>query len=222
MIDQKPTTTNPRQPTMNEETKTPEPLAAILKEMRRENRPYGISPDRLRSYADRIEAAAERERIELREDEAKMLLREYAAAPDESLTPSALELKRELLRLAPAPGNSAALREALHECLAAVTHLRALFCNTDPMQGPDRAIRVNDLEPIADQIERATAALAKPARNADRFQTADEAVDAFADHLRAWENDHGIHSEDPDHAVKVPAGAFAWLFAPAQEGGDHA
>ena len=37
---------------------TPEPVAAILAEMRRDNRPYGISPDRLRSYADRIEAAA--------------------------------------------------------------------------------------------------------------------------------------------------------------------
>ena len=64
-------------------------------------------------------------------------------------------------------------------------------------------------------------ALAAPARNCDRFATAEEAVAAFADHLLAWENAHGICSEYPDHAVKVPAGAFAWLFAHAQEGGEE-
>lgn len=37
---------------------TPETLDDILAEMRNEERPYGISPDRLRSYADRIEAVA--------------------------------------------------------------------------------------------------------------------------------------------------------------------
>lgn len=63
--------------------------------------------------------------------------------------------------------------------------------------------------------------IAAPARNCDRFATAEEAVAAFADHLREWENAHGIYSEYPDHPVRVPAGAFAWLFAPA-EGGDHA
>ena len=45
----------------------PETIADILAEMRREERPYGISNDRLRSYADRIEAAVERERDEDRQ-----------------------------------------------------------------------------------------------------------------------------------------------------------
>lgn len=71
-----------------------------------------------------------------------------------------------------------------------------------------------------DPIEEVEAALEEPPRNCDRFATAEEAVAAFADHLRAWENAHGIHSECPDHPVQVPAGAFAWLFA-TSEGGDH-
>jgi hypothetical protein len=69
-------------------------------------------------------------------------------------------------------------------------------------------------------LSDARAALAAPARNCDRFATAAEAVAAFADHLRAWENAHGIYSEYPDHAVQVPAGAFAWLFAPAEGGAE--
>ena len=78
---------------------TPEPLAAILAEMREAGRSDEHADGPLiEDYADRIERAVALERIKLREDEARMLLREYAAAPDESLTPSALELKRELLR----------------------------------------------------------------------------------------------------------------------------
>lgn len=75
--------------------------------------------------------------------------------------------------------------------------------------------------PTTMNTEQQPEPLAAPARNCDRFKTADEAVAAFADHLRAWENAHGIYSEYPDHPVQVPAGAFAWLFSPA-EGGDRA
>jgi len=199
---------------------TTEPLAAILAEMRDKRiiRLDGADVTRclLRNLADRIEVAYKREHAQWHGE---------TNAAKEARNRIACKMRYEFAAKCrackAAPGNAAAIREALHECLASVTHLRALFCNTDPMQGPDRAIRVNDLEPIADKIERATAALAAPARNCDRFQTADEAVGAFADHLRAWENAHGIHSEYPDHPVQVPAGAFAWLFAPA-EGGDHA
>ncbi len=100
------------------------------------------------------------------------------------------------------PGNAAAMREALERIVQICHDLEPLFT------------------PHAIQ-QHAEAALAAPARNCDRFATAEEAVAAFADHLRAWENAHGICSEYPDHAVRVPAGAFAWLFAPA-EGGSHA
>lgn len=48
--------------------------------------------------------------------------------------------------------------------------------------------------------------LAAPARNCDRYSTADEA-------LKGWESDN----------KKPPEQCFLqWLFAPAREGGDHA
>ena len=50
-------------------------------------------------FALEIERAARLQEIELREDEAKMLLREYAAAPTDTLTESAKALKQELLSI---------------------------------------------------------------------------------------------------------------------------
>ena len=198
MIEPEPTT---KPTTMNEETKTPETLAAILAEMRDfadhraadagGERP-GIEP--LRSYADRIEAAAERERAEIRRD-----------AEIEWTRIGYDERKAEEKR---APGNAAAMREAL-EWAAQFVEL-----GVDDELGADG-------QNLTTAAEMARAALSAPARNCDRFQTAADAVAAFADHLRAWENAHGIHSEYPDHPVQVPAGAFAWLFAPA-EGVGHA
>ena len=70
----------------------PETLADILAEMRREERPYGISNDRLRFYADRIEAAAERERNAHTND-----------------------IHDALYKATGIPGNAAAMREALKE-----------------------------------------------------------------------------------------------------------
>ena len=69
----------------------PETLADILAEMRREERPYGISNDRLRSYADRIERAAERERNAHTND-----------------------IHDALYMATGIPGNAAAMREALN------------------------------------------------------------------------------------------------------------
>ena len=155
----------------------------------------------LAELADRIESAAELERIELREDEAKMLLREYAAAPDESLTPSALELKRELLRLARAPGNAAALREAL-----ANVERVAKYCAETPRHTPGYptdAARADVLySRIAELGRVARAALSAPARNCDRFATVGAAH-------KAWR----ATDQERDFAD--------WLFDKA-EGGDHA
>ena len=53
----------------------------------------------LNVFALRVERAARLQEIELREDEAKMLLREYAAAPSDTLTESARALKQELLSI---------------------------------------------------------------------------------------------------------------------------
>ena len=176
---------------------TPEPLAAIIAEMRdlADHRAADAGGERpaielLRSYADRIEAAAKNT-----ENAFGMAL-----AIEDGLH------KRDKQS---SPGNAAALRAAL-EWVADFS--------SDDYVDDEYSIDGQNLQKAA---ERARAALSAPARNCDRFATAEEAVAAFADHLRAWENAHGIFSECPDHPVKVPAGAFAWLFDKA-EGGDHA
>lgn len=87
-------TTNPT--TMNTEQQ-PENLAAIIAEMKRENRPYGISIERLHYYADRIEAAAKQEAIDA---ELKWTRIGYD------------ERKAEEKR---AHGNAAAMRAVLHD-----------------------------------------------------------------------------------------------------------
>lgn len=147
-----------------------ETLADICRELREDARHVGddIHDDDFWSnddaaliyseLADRIEAAAKREEIELREDEAKMLLREYAAAPDESLTPSALELKRELLHLAPeAPGNAAAIREALRGLVAAIR---------DYHENANLYVGRQMLEVLAEPLNAASAALSEKPKQA--------------------------------------------------------
>lgn len=120
-------------------------------------------------------------------------------------------IKAAAKREASAPGNTSAMRAALEEIYNEAQNI-CDYCDEQRI-----------VSHRADKIEGiVNTALASPARNADRFATAEEAVAAFADHLRAWENAHGVCSEYPDHPVQVPAGAFAWLFAPAkEEGGDH-
>ena len=61
-----------------------------------------------------------------------------------------------------------------------------------------------------------------------------ELLRSYADRIEAAaERERNAHTNDihdalykatgiPEHAVQVPAGAFAWLFAPAEEGEDHA
>ena len=201
MIDPKPTT----QPTTMNETNTPEPIAAILAEMRNDNIPRiedeAVIRCMLHNLADRIEAAAERER-----EEAKNYFAKLHDGPSMICTATNCAVRNIGLSFA-APGNAAAMRDAL-EWAAQFVEL-----GVDDELGADG-------QNLTTAAEMARAALSAPARNCDRFQTAEEAVAAFADHLRAWENAHGIHSEYPDHPVQVPAGAFAWLFAPA-EGGRH-
>ena len=46
-------------------------------------------------------------------------------------------------------------REALCECLGAALQIRTLISYTSPFQGPDRAVRVSDLKPVAARIESA-------------------------------------------------------------------
>lgn len=215
MIDPKPTT-NPTPNTTMNETNTPEPLSAILAEMREAGRSDEHADGPLiEDYADRIEAAAERER-----EEAKNYFAKLHDGPSMICTAKNCAVRNIGLSLAAAPrkfddaapGNAAALREAL-DSIADIAK--------DAFGGPERHREASQGRALSLIVDTARDALAAPARNCDRFQTAADAVAAFADHIRAWENAHGIHSEYPDHPVQVPAGAFAWLFAPA-EGGSHA
>lgn len=192
---------------------TPETLDAIIQFIRNRADNYRHDgwesvADELEDLADHIEAAVKRERVELREDEAKMLLREYAAAPDESLTPSALELKRELLRLAPAPGNVAALREALEGCM----HEMCERCDSYMADN----IQMHRPCPGCVIVDKARDALSAPARNCDRFKTLDEAREAFQD-LRG----HKILADVELWDSMDEAGALVrWLFAPAEGGAE--
>jgi len=205
----------------------PETLAAVLAEMRAAAKSTDlfngeevgeplIRGTKVEEWADRVEAAAERKQASL--EDALSHCRQYAQKIERENEEGETRLDAEEIvatvdnefagiRPTPSPGNAAAMRAALER-----------IANLAP-EYPARGVDWNAL--AAEAFLTASSALAAPARNCDRFQTAEEAVAAFADHLRAWENAHGICSEYPDHAVQVPAGAFAWLFDKA-EGGDHA
>lgn len=203
-------TTNPT--TMNTEQQ-PEPLAAILAEMR--DRADTVIDSRIitarnfvpqeavEDWADRIEAAAKREY-----EEAKDYFAKLHDGPSMICTATNCAVRNIGLSFS-APGNAAAMRDVLNS-IADIAE--------DAFGGPWRHREASQGHALSLIIDAAKNALTAPARNCDRFQTAEEAVAAFADHLRAWENAHGIHSEYPDHPVQVPAGAFAWLFDTAEGG----
>ena len=99
--------------------------------------------------------------------------------------------ERRIAELERAPCNAAALREALERIVQICHDLEPLFT------------------PHAIQ-QHAEAALAAPARNCDRFATAEEARRAFES-----AHSHGI-------VRNLYTAAFDWLFDKAKEGGDHA
>ena len=140
-----------------------ETIAAILAEMRRDADILvfpNLTPDKLRTYASRIEAAADRERNAHTND-----------------------IHDALYKATGIPGNAAAMRAALVSV-------------KEKLSGWWEWLEVEDA------VE---AALAAPARNCDRFATADEARKAFeAAHSRGIVRN--LYTE-----------AFDWLFAPAKE-----
>lgn len=203
MIDPKPTTTNPKQPTMNEETKTPEPLAAILKEMRdfcsgwSEDVDVTVKVGLIYGWMCRIEAAAKRERA---------ITDVMLAVKDKPLPHPDPEHAPPLY-----PGNAAALREAL-----ANVERVAKFCAETPRHTPGYptdAARAAVLYSRISELGRvARAALAAPARNCDRFATPDEAIAALRANPCA---NHDFCKEQLDCAEC----ATRWLVAPAKKGG---
>lgn len=158
MIDPKQTTPK-HQPTMNEKTETPEALAAILAEMRHRAENHRLDgwesvAEELEELCDRIDAAAARERVEIRRD-----------AEIEWTRIGYDERKAEERR---APGNAAAMRKALERIVGWCEGCHADACE-----------KVCRPELTSESIHAALAALAAPARNCDRFATEDEAREAY-------------------------------------------
>lgn len=181
----------------------PETLAAILAEMRdlADHRAADAGGERpvielLRSYADRLDAAAERERAELRRqlrneieiNNALATVRPQFHYVDDVIAEAEKERAHEIeLAKLRAPGNAAAMRAALENAISVFR---------DDLPTP---------RDISRAFAAANAALAAPARNCDR--TKDEAESAFkAKFGRPWNT-----AEDE---------LASWLFAPAEGGAE--
>lgn len=144
----------------------------------------------LLDLADRIEAAAERMR-----DAYCELCKEKDAAYDRLL------LERDKAIKARAPGNAAAMRESI-ETMRRYAML------------PQEQLSLSLLQRTIH--EKCDAALAAPARNCDRFATAEEARVAFQN-LRG----HKILADVELWDSMDEAGALVrWLFAPAEGGAE--
>lgn len=170
-----------------------EPLSAILAEMRADRCiPHHID------WADRIEAAAEREY-----EEAKAYFEKLHDGPSMICTAKNCAMRNVGLAIAnAAPGNAAAMRAALVECAKRIgMHVVNFKTGVVP---PDAEA---EAEKDENAHSRAFAALAAPARNCDRFATALEAANA-------WQAYSVVH-RDRDYSLMA---AFNWLFATAEGG----
>lgn len=186
--------------------KTDEKLADILAEMRKAVVPMicgrpkieAVSIGDVLQWADRIEAAAERERAAL--DAARKVAKD-TAEQYRKLYEKKKEADNQLAELEERypivleQSNAAAMREALERCNE--------FFRCDD----DNKLRLCTLARKADEATQA--ALAAPARNCDRYATAKDALDAF---IREKE----IKSADVDNMNLRDF--FDWLFAPANGG----
>lgn len=126
----------------------------------------------------------------------RLVREERTEAIDEALA-HAEEVRAEKCRNCERTGNATALREALEEQL----------------RYWDTHVRTRDEEAMRQHIE---AALAKPARNCDRFRTSDE-VSAY------WAaNVHAVPLHGDAYAMRIDGREFAtfldWLFATAEGG----
>lgn len=176
-------------------TKTEEPLAAILAEIRHRADNYRQDGwesigEELDDLADRIEAAAERDY-----EESKNCFAKLHDGPSMICTAKNCAVRNVGLSLA-AHGNAAAMREALQKIS------ETIWSQIDPTCNDDCCKPWRELAKIAD------AALATPARNCDRFANGTEAGIAF----RAER--HGV-----DDDAFWPS-LVNWLFAPAEGGAE--
>ena len=175
-----------------------ETIAAIVAEMRGNefDDPHldadGIIGARrlARDWADRIEAAAKRERATL--EDALSHCREYAEKIERENEEGETRLDAEEIiatvdnefagiRPARTPGNSAALREALERAIDAIQTMVVLYDEEHTS-----AVKIgapwkrSDISAIDAIVEQARAAIAAPARNCDICRTLEGADFAYA------------------------------------------
>lgn len=196
----------------------PETLAEIAAEIRRGERMFWTLRD-CATYADRIEAAAELDRRKYErlhecfwsDGAIQNIVRQLLDARDDlrDRNPKASEVAAHFAQLLKeaatrAPGNAAAMREALERC-------NELFRCDD-----DNKSRLCNLARKADEATRT--ALAAPARNCDRFKTAVEAMEEWNKYPQSRYGGcrvcpHGdTNMVSPSHLTLAE-----WLFVPAAQ-----
>lgn len=148
--------------------------------------PFEVETQAISDFADRLDAAAKREE-DRRHDEVLSLQR------------TIVKMQDAIARQADA-GNAAAMRAALERLLRQMQWEYA-------QEGDVGIAAVMDRGRISDNIDIAASALSAPARNCDRFQTTEDALDAF---IREKE----IKEEDVDNMNLRDF--FDWLFAQAK------
>ena len=154
---------------------TPEPLSAILAEMRADEIETEDGVVRLDDYADRIEAAVGRERNRQYEPKCNWSIKDALALANtlanhglrDGNADAASSCIYSLCRILSAPGNAAAMRAALEKAHNNIKKAREFI-----------AWQTREDELLMEAQQEIKTALSAPARNCGRFATAEEARDA--------------------------------------------
>lgn len=178
---------------------TPETLAAILAKYRKDiagGQFFTPTQEYILRLLDRIEAAAERERVE----------REFAHKKVEEALSDEISIRDEKIKQS-APGNASAMREAMHQLSENLLNRIAGICPNLTDEG---------------MLLLAEKALAAPARNCDRFDEYHDAVDAWHREERCLghHEDGGTCAKDPLASTLAPVCFARWLFAKAEGGAE--
>ena len=136
----------------------------------------------------------------------------WEARADETEAAHKRDIDRELDKLWKRIGNKTKLREAVERCLAVLKRIDWLGDGVFPNG------KFVSPELLARAIQEAEAALAEPARNCDKYATADEALKAQEQMFNDSNFANGEcklgcpECDNPRVGCKI-----AWLFAPATE-----
>ena len=187
---------------------TNETIADIIAEMR------GIHVREFQDYADRLEAAHRREReaitpksdpdwkdicAKCKDGDIEPNYCKYYGEPNGCNSP--IYGEHPTAEKSSVVGDCAKLREALENVAKQLTD-----ATEDENFGEDVMYLVGCMRTM---LQKCRAALAAPARNCDRFASAEEAWDAYDE----WVESYRSKGKTP------PLNEFGWLFAPYEEGG---